>query len=292
VNTTGSDLDEEQHEQGAKEDRLHGEEVTGKDPIGLRAKELRPGRSVPSRSGPEPVSPQQSSDRRRSHPDAEAPQLALDPDAAPARVLPGQPKDQVANLRGHRPAPDALRPVSPLAPDQLSVPTKQGRGRDEERAPTLPRQHARRGREQNPVQSPEPGAPGLAGKHLQLMAKDEDLDLTIARFAFGAGEPQQPSQDQVQDRKEDQRMVRNRCDGARSESFRPIEARVSDPLRRRRTWRSSASAAGGEPGGVGGGRSRSPLVVCGQSVSVVEDQSIDWERDLAHGLVVARSPHK
>jgi hypothetical protein len=90
-------------------------------------------------------------------------ELALDPDAAPARVLPGQPKDQLANLRGQRQAPDALRPVSPLAPDQLSVPTTQGRGRDEERAPTLPRQHARRGCEQNPIQSPEPGAPGLAG---------------------------------------------------------------------------------------------------------------------------------
>jgi hypothetical protein len=54
------------------------------------------------------------------------------------------------------------------------------------------------------------------------MAKDEDLDLTVARFPFGAGEPQQPAQDQVQDREEHPRMLRNRCDGARSESFRPF----------------------------------------------------------------------
>jgi hypothetical protein len=77
-------------------------------------------------------------------------------------VLSGQPKYQLANLRGHLPAPDALRPVSPFAPDQLAVLAHQPRGRDDERAPTLPRQHASRRSEQNPVPSPEPGAPGLA----------------------------------------------------------------------------------------------------------------------------------
>lgn len=40
VNTAGSDLDEEQHVQGAKESRLHGEEIAGEHPISLHAKEL------------------------------------------------------------------------------------------------------------------------------------------------------------------------------------------------------------------------------------------------------------
>ena len=146
------------------------------------------------------------------------------------------------------------------------------------------RHHASRGREQTPVQSPEPGAPGLGGKHPQLMAKDEDLDLTITRFAFGSARRSNP------------RRIRYRIETSTRACYgidvTVREARVSDPLRRRRTWRSSARAAGGKPGGVGGGRSRSPLVVCGQSVSVVEDQSVAWERDLAHGLVVARSPYR
>lgn len=146
------------------------------------------------------------------------------------------------------------------------------------------RHHASRGREQNPVQSPEPGAPGLGGKHPQLMAKDEDLELTITRFAFGSARRSNP------------RRIRYRIETSTRACYgidvTVREARVSDPLRRRRAWRSSARAAGRKPGGVGGGRSRFPLVVCGQSVSVVEDQSVAWERDLAHGLVVARSPYR
>jgi hypothetical protein len=116
------------------------------------------------------------------------------------------------------------------------------------------------------------------------MAKDEDLDLTITRFAFGSARRSNP------------RRIRYRIETSTRACYgidvTVREARVSDPLRRRRTWRSSARAAGGKPGGVGGGRSRSPLVVCGQSVSVVEDQSVAWEGDLAHGLVVARSPYR
>jgi hypothetical protein len=55
------------------------------------------------------------------------------------------------------------------------------------------------------------------------MAKDEDLDLTIARFPFGAGEPQQPSQDQVKDRESTRA-----CYGI---DVTVREARVSDPFR-------------------------------------------------------------
>ena len=100
------------------------------------------------------------------------------------------------------------------------------------------RHHASRGREQNPVQSPEPGAPGLGGKHPQLMAKDEDLDLTITRFAFGSARRSNP------------RRIRYRIETSTRACYgidvTVREARVSDPLRRRRTWRSSARAAGGK----------------------------------------------
>jgi hypothetical protein len=56
------------------------------------------------------------------------------------------------------------------------------------------------------------------------VAKDKELDLAITRVPVGPGESQQPAQDQVQDREEHPRMLRNRCDGALSESFRPLQA--------------------------------------------------------------------
>jgi len=85
------------------------------------------------------------------------------------------------------------------------------------------RHHASRGREQNPVQSPEPGAPGLGGKHPSTDGEGRGSRPHDHAIRVRVGAPQQPSQDQVQDRDEHPRMLRNRCDGARSESFRPLE---------------------------------------------------------------------
>jgi hypothetical protein len=53
VDPTGSDLDEEQAVQRLKEGGLDREEVTGQDPLGLRAQELGPGGPVSSGGWPE-----------------------------------------------------------------------------------------------------------------------------------------------------------------------------------------------------------------------------------------------
>jgi len=73
------------------------------------------------------------------------------------------------------------------------------------------------------------------------VAKDEELDLMITRVPVRPGESQQPAQDQVQDREEHPRMLRNRCDGARSESFRPLQARTAN---RDQAFTGSADLAG------------------------------------------------
>lgn len=56
---------------------------------------------------------------------------------------------------------------------------QRGRGDDEAR-PTGPGQDARCCGEEEPVAAPQLGAAGFALQNLDLMAKDEDLDFTIA----------------------------------------------------------------------------------------------------------------
>jgi hypothetical protein len=81
VESAKTDLDEEQHVERAQKRALHGEEVTGRDTIGLRAQELRPAATSP-RSGAEALSCQQSLDRGRPEAKAELAKLPLDPDVA------------------------------------------------------------------------------------------------------------------------------------------------------------------------------------------------------------------
>src|SRR6266498_2948448 len=50
----GAEVDEEQHVQGLQSDRLHCEEVTRDDPLGLGFEELCPGRPQRRGAGPSP----------------------------------------------------------------------------------------------------------------------------------------------------------------------------------------------------------------------------------------------
>src|SRR5665811_772595 len=98
VDPPAPELDEREDVERAEPGGLDGKEVAGDDAIGLGPEELGPGRAGPSWGGTEPRSPEQVPDRRRSHPDAELAKLALDPDTAPAGVLPGQPEDERTDL--------------------------------------------------------------------------------------------------------------------------------------------------------------------------------------------------
>ena len=146
------ELDEHQDIQCSEPSGLDGEEVAGDDAIGLGPEELGPGRAGPSWGGTESGRPEQGADRRRSDAEAELAQLTLDPHAAPAGVLPGQPEDERTDFRIDRWPSRAPAPtVGPLPPHELAVPPKEGRRGDKEGDPAVTRQDATRRREQDTV---------------------------------------------------------------------------------------------------------------------------------------------
>ena len=129
-------------------------------------------------AGPSSGSSEQGADRRRADADAELAQLALDPDAAPARVLPGQTEDERTELGiDRRPARATGPAVGPLPLHELAVPAEQRRRGDEEGDPAVTRQDSTRRREEDPVDGPEPRSARRPLQHPELMAQDEDLEV-------------------------------------------------------------------------------------------------------------------
>src|SRR5450759_2652542 len=94
-----AELDEHQDIQCSEPGGLDGEEVARDDAIRLRPEELGPRWAAAPWCRTEPGGPEEGPDRRRSNPDPELAQLALDPHAAPAGVLPGEPQDERTDLR-------------------------------------------------------------------------------------------------------------------------------------------------------------------------------------------------
>ena len=83
---------------------------------------------------------------------------ALDPHAAPAGVLPGQPEDERTDLGIDRWPAWATGPaVGPLPPHELAVPPEEGPRGDEEGDPAVTRDDPACGGEEDPVDGPEPG---------------------------------------------------------------------------------------------------------------------------------------
>jgi hypothetical protein len=95
--------------------------------------------------------PQERADRRRTDPDAELAQLALDPHAAPARVLARQPQDQLPPLGIERRPARRSAPIRPLPPHKFPLPTQKRLRRHHEHRPPLPRQQAAHSREHNTI---------------------------------------------------------------------------------------------------------------------------------------------
>jgi hypothetical protein len=110
------DLHQEQHVDTRQPDRVDVQEIAGKDPLGLRAQELRPGRPRPPRSGIHPGLGQDRPHGTGRHPVAQADQFTLNPAMAPARSLLGQAQHQRPNLSLDR---RATRPASGIRPGRL-----------------------------------------------------------------------------------------------------------------------------------------------------------------------------
>jgi hypothetical protein len=93
------ELDEEQDVEGLQEHGLQGEEVACDHSPPLCSQELGPGRARPPRRRPQAGTPKDPTDGARAYSDPELAKLALDPDAAPPRVLPTEACDQLDGLR-------------------------------------------------------------------------------------------------------------------------------------------------------------------------------------------------
>ncbi len=172
-------------------------------PLGLGSQELAPGGAATARSRAEAVRPKERADLRGGDPDPEFGELAPDPEAAPPGVLPPHPKDQLSNLVADRgPAARGGPPEAPLPPNQLPVPAKQRLRADHERRPPNSRKGpAHRGHE-NTVATAKTGPPGLALQDLQLVAKDDYLDVAVQMIGGASDKLDQSAQQQAHEREE------------------------------------------------------------------------------------------
>ena len=191
----------------------------------LRPEELGPGGTAPSWRRAEARTPEQAPDRRRSHPDTELAQLTLHAHAAPARVLPGQPDDELPHVLiewwSTGPAHPAVRP---LPPHELPVPAQERRRRHDERDPAFARDRSARHREEHPVHGPEPRRAAPSLEDPELVAEDQDLEVFGGIIA--AADPEESGQ-RPNDQAEDEQHLRIlRCVLIVNRGFRPPRGRT------------------------------------------------------------------
>ena len=101
----------------------------------------------------------------------------MDALVAPAWILGRQAQDELPRLsRERRPAGTPMG-IGPTAPNELAMPAKKRRRLDEERLSARSRQHLAERRQQGTIGRPQARPSDLTPQHLQLMPKDEDLNL-------------------------------------------------------------------------------------------------------------------
>src|SRR5262249_36186669 len=135
-----------------------------------------PRSAAPSRRS-QLVGKQDPPDRARGHAHAELEQLAGDPRIAPARILPREAQDQLADaIIDGRPAAASTR-VRPPAAHELPVPAQKCLRRHDQTASARLRQEWRQRGQEGATGWPQRGASLLPSEHNQLMAQDEQLDV-------------------------------------------------------------------------------------------------------------------
>jgi hypothetical protein len=174
-------LDDEQHIELVKNDRVHEEEVGGQEALGLSGEELFPGRST-ARSWSEPVAAKDPADRARGDADPEPAELALNANTSPAAVLPAESDDQLDDLitKWRAPWTSLGSPSLPLA-TRLPVPAEQSLGRDEKATPAPPWKHSAEPSEHRSVcGSVAHAAMQLPLEQADLVAQQHEFDVLVA----------------------------------------------------------------------------------------------------------------
>jgi len=113
---------------------------------------------------------------------SEAAEFAVDASVAPARVVGVEAEHESADLgRGGWPAGSGLWRLGPVAGDEASVPADHGGGLDDQHhtAEACPVERTRQQGQDRPVRRREPGMLDLALQDQDLMAKGEDLRVTL-----------------------------------------------------------------------------------------------------------------
>jgi len=102
LDPAAADREEDEHAQTAKPDGVDREEVAGEDRLAVRAQEGAPRVPVAVGRRRHTGLAQDVADRGRRDGDAELAQLGDDPQVAPARVLAGEPQNQLPHLAADR----------------------------------------------------------------------------------------------------------------------------------------------------------------------------------------------
>ena len=165
-------------------------EVARQDPGCLGGQALPPGRGCPAWRGREPGFGQDPPDRSRADTVPKTEELTLDAAVSPARVLPGQPPDQLADLLRDRRASGGVR-VGPFLLDQATVPGEQGARHHDPLYPKVPGQQPRQGGYHRPVSPVWFRAGDLAAQDRDLVPEHQDFHV-LGNIA--AGEERQPAE--------------------------------------------------------------------------------------------------
>ena len=110
-----------------------------------------------------------------------ASRLAADPPMAPARILASQPQHERAHLSRDGRAPSRAGRLSPLPGHERAMPTQQRSRSDQARAARGVRQVASRRRQQGTIRGAKVRPRYLAAQDLELVTKNEQLDVLDAQ---------------------------------------------------------------------------------------------------------------
>ena len=123
VDSTAADLDEEEDVEASQPYGLDCEEVGGQEGVGVLVDEVCPGAPTASGRGRDAAPAEDLGDAHVGDLEAELEQLALDSPVTPARVLTGEPKNELAQL-GIPPPPAgwSAEVGCPIRADQFAVP--------------------------------------------------------------------------------------------------------------------------------------------------------------------------